>query len=96
MNVLSAANQKQVEQALVSEGFLTQDVLTAAKEKAEKDAKPFFASLVDEGKISNEVLTKVMAKVNHVPYVNLLDARIEPNELRLITKEISERYKAVP
>lgn len=96
MNVLSAANQKQVEQALVSDGFLTQSALDEAKTKAEKDAKPFFGMLIDDGKISNEALTKVMAKVNHVPYVNLLDARIEQEVLRLLPKDIAARYMAVP
>lgn len=96
MNVLSAANQKQVEQALVADGFLTQSALEDAKLKAGKEGKPFFGMLIEEGKISNEALTKVMAKVNHVPYVNLLDARIENEVLRLLPKDIAARYMAVP
>lgn len=96
MNVLSAANQKQVEQALVSDGFLTQSALEDAKLKAGKESRPFFGMLIEDGKISNEALTKVMAKVNHVPYVNLLDARIEQDVLRLLPKDIATRYMAVP
>lgn len=96
MNVLSAANQKQVEQTLVDDGFLTQADLDEAKVKAEKENKPFFEMLVHEGKVSNEALTKVMAKVNHVPYVNLLDARIDKDVLRLLPKDIANRYMAVP
>lgn len=96
MNVLSTANQKQVEQSLVSDGFLTQAKLEEAKRKAEKEAKPFFGMLLEDGSVSNEALTKVMAKVNHVPYVNLLDARIERDVLRLLPKDIAERYMAVP
>lgn len=96
MNVLSAANQKQVEQTLVDDGFLTQADLDEAKVKAEKDNKPFFEMLVQESKVSNEALTKVMAKVNHVPYVNLLDARIDKDVLRLLPKDIANRYMAVP
>ena len=96
MNIVSATSQKEVEQALVSEGFLTQDALGKAKVKAQKDSKPFFSALVEEGKVSNEVLTKVMAKVNHVPYVNLMDAQIERSVLRLLPKDVAERYMAVP
>lgn len=96
MSVLSAANQTQVEEALVAEGIIAQPDLDNLKDKAEKEAKPFFGMLVDEGKVTNEVLTKVMAKVNHVPYVNLLDAHIDREVLRLISKEIAERYMAVP
>lgn len=96
MNVLSSANQKQVEQTLVEDGFLTQEVLDNAKQKAEKEAKPFFGMLIEDDLISNEILTKVMAKVNHVPYVNLLDARIDRDILRLLPKDIANRYMAVP
>ncbi len=96
MSILSAANQKQVEQMLVAEGYVQQNELESIKEKAEKDAKPFFGMLVEEGKVSNEVLTKVTAKINHVPYVNLLDAHIDKEILRLISKEVAERYMAVP
>lgn len=96
MSILSAANQKQVEQMLVAEGYVQQNELDSIKAKAEKDSKPFFGMLVDEGKVSNEVLTKVTAKINHVPYVNLLDAHIDKEILRLISKEIAERYMAVP
>lgn len=96
MNVLSAASQKEVEQTLVKDGYLSQDALERAKKKAEKDAKPFFANLVEDGEVANEVLTKVMAKVNHVPYVNLTDARIDRQVLRLLPKDIAQRYMAVP
>ena len=96
MNILSAASQKEIEQALVSDGFLTTETLDRAREMAQKSSKPFFSSLVEDGKVSNEVLTKVMAKVNHVPYVNLLEARIEKDVLRLLPKDIAERYMAVP
>lgn len=96
MNVLSSAAQKQVEEALVTDGFITDAVIEEAKRRAVKEAKPFFGMLIEEGKISNEALTKVMAKVNHVPYVNLLDARIEKDVLRLLPKDIAARYMAVP
>ncbi len=96
MNVLSATSQKQVEQTLVSDGFLTQAKLDLARKKAEKEAKPFLGMLIEEGVVSNEALTKVMAKINHVPYVNLLEARIERDVLRLLSKDVAERYMAVP
>lgn len=96
MNVLSAASQKEVEQTLVKDGYISQSALERAKKKAEEDAKPFFASLVEGGEVPNEVLTKVMAKVNKVPYVNLTDARIDKQVLRLLPKDIAKRYMAVP
>ncbi|HET7673130.1 MAG TPA: ATPase, T2SS/T4P/T4SS family [Candidatus Saccharimonadales bacterium] len=95
-SVLSAANQKLVEETLVSEGYLTQEKLAGLKEKARSSSTPFFGFLVKEGHLPNEALTKVIARVNHVPYVNLMDARIDKRVLRLIPKEIAERYMAVP
>lgn len=95
-SVLSAANQKLVEENLVNEGYLTSQKLAELKEKARTSSTPFFGLLVKEGHLPNEALTKVIAKVNHIPYVNLLDARIDKRILRLLPKEIAERYMAVP
>lgn len=96
MSVLSAASQKQVEQGLISEGLIKADLLETIKSKAEKEKKPFFQLLVTEGHVSNEVLTKTIAKVNRIPYVNLQDARIDRGVLRLLSKDVAERYMAVP
>ncbi len=96
MGVLSAANQKLVEKSLVDEGFIEQALLDKIKVKAEKESEPFFGLLVSEGHVANEVLTKLIAKINKVPYVNLSDARIERQVLRLLPKDIAERYMAVP
>src|SRR3546814_14666473 len=37
-----------------------------------------------------------MAHVNKVPYVNLIDAQIDPKILDLLPQETAERYMAVP
>ena len=96
MSVLSATNQKQVEDYLVSEKYLTLAKLNELKTKAKDSSTPFFGLLVSEGHVPNEALTKAIAKVNHIPYVNLSDAKIEKEILRLLPKEIAQRYMAVP
>ena len=96
MSILSEANQKTIEETLVKEKQITLADLEHIKKSAETTNKPFFELLVTEGKVSNEYLTKVVAGINRVPYVNLLDARIERDVLRLLSKEIAERYMAVP
>lgn len=96
MSVLSASNQKQVEQELVSDGYLTAEKLTELKEKAKDSSEPFFTFMVSQGHLSNEALTKVIAKINHIPYVNLSEARIEKEVLRLLPKDLAARYMAVP
>ena len=96
MSVLSATNQKLVEESLISQGYISKENLAALKEKARSSSTPFFGFLVKEGHLPNEALTKVIAQVNHVPYVNLMEARIDRRVLRLIPKDIAERYMAVP
>ena len=96
MSVLSAANQKIVEENLIKGGYLTQEKLAELKTKAKTSSTPFFSLLIADGHVSNEALTKVIASINHIPYVNLTDARIDRKVLRLLPKEIAERYMAVP
>lgn len=96
MSVLSAANQKIVEENLVKNGYVTQEKLAELKTKAKTSAKPFFTLLIEDGHVSNEALTKVIAGINHIPYVNLTEAHIDKRVLRLLPKEIAERYMAVP
>jgi type IV pilus assembly protein PilB len=96
MSVLSAATQKQVEDSLVSKGLLTTDKLKELKAKAVSQNTPFFSLLVAEGQVSNEELTKTVAKINNVPYVNLSGVIIDPEVLALLPRDTAERYMAVP
>jgi type IV pilus assembly protein PilB len=96
MSVLSETNQKQIEDILVKEKQISYGDLQKIKTLAEKNNRPFIELLVSEGHISNEYLTKVIAEVNGVPYVNLLEARIDKDVLRLLSKDVAERFMAVP
>ncbi len=96
MSVLSAASQQQVEDDLVKEGVLDAAKLTDLKEKAEKSSSPVLGLLVSDGLVTNEQLTKSIAKIAKIPYVNLMTARVEPAILELLPQEIAERYMAVP
>ncbi len=96
MSVLSATTQKQVEAKLVTDGLISDEKLKEVTEKAKTDGKPLFAALVQEGFITNEALTKTIAAVTKMPYVNLLNAQIDANILALLPQEVAERYMAVP
>jgi type IV pilus assembly protein PilB len=96
MSVLSAATQKQVEDKLVSGGLLTADKLKDVKDKAKDENKPLFSIMVADGLVTNELLTKTIAEVTKVPYVNLTNVEIDPEILSLLPQEIAERYMAVP
>jgi type IV pilus assembly protein PilB len=96
MSVLLADTQKQVQDLLVRNGLLTQEELDNLRDKAQQDNEPLFSLLVNEGHISNEELTKLIAQATNVPYVNLVDAKVNPKVLGLLPQDIAERYMAVP
>lgn len=96
MSVLLASTQKLVEEDLVSRGLLKGDELDSLKKKAETLNKPLFAMLLTEGHISDEELTKSIAIATKVPYVNLMETKVNPQVLSLLPQDIAERYMAVP
>ena len=96
MSVLSPTTQKQVENSLVSNGLLTDQKLGELRTKSQKEQVPLFSLVVSDGKVSDEALTKTIAQVTRVPYVNLSNARIDTKTLELLSRDVAERYMAVP
>ncbi|QQS20352.1 Flp pilus assembly complex ATPase component TadA [Candidatus Saccharibacteria bacterium] len=96
MSVLSASAQTQVEDKLVEDGTLTRADLAELKTQSKDTGTPLFGLLVASGKVSNEELTKTIAHVAKIPYVNLLEAKIEAKVLEMLPHDIAERYMAVP
>jgi type IV pilus assembly protein PilB len=96
VNVLTPTTQQHVEDTLVEDGVISKEQLILIKEKAKQSNEPFFSLLVNEGHVSDEDLTKALATVSNVPYVNLSVARIEPKTLDLLSQDIAEHYMAVP
>ena len=96
MSVLSTTAQKQVEDTLVKEGILAQDKLDELKSEAEKQHTPLLSFFVANKHVSDEAMTKTIAHVTKVPYVNLSSAHIDPEVLELLPQETAERYMAVP
>lgn len=96
MGVLSEDNQESVKQELVKGGLVTDDKLHESEAKAREEKKPIFQYLIDSKTVPDEDLKRLMAKVLNVPYVNLMTAQIPNDTLKLLSKEIAERYMAVP
>lgn len=96
MSVLSATAQEQVEDTLVHNGLLTESALDELKKKAKQEGTPLLTLLVTDGHISDEDLTKTMAHVAKVPYVNLSNTHVPPEVLDLLPQDLAERYMAVP
>ncbi|PID32195.1 type II secretion system protein E [Candidatus Saccharibacteria bacterium] len=96
MSVLSAKSQEEVEARLVADGLVPEDKFKQAKKQAKEQGTPLFGYLVQEKLVTNELLTKTIAAVTKVPYVNLTSALIDPAVLALLPQEVAERYMAVP
>lgn len=96
MSVLSEDVLKQVEKSLIAKQLLKPDLAKRLRQKATTQGAPFLQLLVSEGGISNEMLTKNIANVTNVPYVNLSNAKISPEILDLLPFEIAELYMSVP
>lgn len=96
MSVLSEKTQQQVEEKLVESKLISSEKLAEVKKKSETTNTPLFTTLVHDGFVTNEDLTKTIALITHVPYVNLSGAIIDPEVLSLLPRETAERYMAVP
>ena len=96
MSVLSEEVQNKVEAALVDRKLLKPDDAKRLRQKSKDQSTPFLQLLVSEGGISNEVLTKTIANVTNVPYVNLSNAKVDSDILALLPQETAELYMAVP
>lgn len=88
--------QKLVEEDLVSRSVIDRGLLVSLRKKSETTGEPFIGLLITEGHVPEEDLTKSIATVTKVPYVDLSDARVNPKTLSLLPQEVAERYMAVP
>ena len=96
MSILTDENQKKLEALLVKEGLVKKAQLVKYHDQAVQAGKPLFGMLVDEKVISNEELTKAIATVSGVPYVNLSVAQVDVHVLDLLPRDVAERFMAVP
>jgi type IV pilus assembly protein PilB len=97
LSILTDENQKKLEALLVSEGLVKEDLLNQYRKQASAiGGKPLFALLAENKVVGNEDLTRLIAQVSGVPYVDLTDALIEQPVLDLLPRDISEHFMAVP
>ncbi len=96
MAVLTEELQTKLEQLLIEQKVLTEEQLNKHREAAKTSGSPLFGELVQTGAVDNEILTSLIAKVSSVPYVNLTETTIDAQVLGLLSKDLAERYMAVP
>ena len=96
MSILTDDNQKKLEALLVSEKLIKAGDLEKFRKQAQTAGKPLFSLLAEEKVISNEALTRCIAQISGVPYVDLSDAVIDQSVLDLLPRDAAERFMAVP
>ena len=96
MSLLSNISQSQLEQSLIDDNILNFEQIEKLKNDS-KDQKVSLISLLIKNKvITNEQLTKYIAKINKLPYVNLQQVRVNQKLLDYIPQDLAEHYMAVP
>ncbi|MGB3024064.1 MAG: ATPase, T2SS/T4P/T4SS family [Candidatus Saccharimonadales bacterium] len=93
---LTDNNQTRIEDELINDKLLTHDDIQRYRVEAKKQQKPLLEFLVSSKIITTEQLTKATATTTGVPYVNLSNVQIEQKVLALISRDVSERFMAVP
>ncbi|MBP7017946.1 Flp pilus assembly complex ATPase component TadA [Candidatus Saccharibacteria bacterium] len=96
MSMLSAESRTKVAEYLVSSLNIDKNLVESAHKLSKDSGKTFLQYLVDENIISSEQLAQAVAKVGNIPYVNLSEAVIDEKVLDFLSKDIAERYMAVP
>lgn len=96
MSVLSEENQKKLEDLLISDKLLTVDSVADLKKKASDVHIPFLSYLLQNEHITGEQFTKVTAQVLNIPYVNLVASKVNPGMLNLLSRDVAQRFMAVP
>lgn len=96
MPVITETVQQQIQDQLISSKVLTKAQLETYLAEAKAQNVPLLTLLVDKKYVNPEQLTKATATVCNIPYVNLSTAQINQNVLGLLSKDIAERYMAVP
>ena len=96
MAVMMGDMQDKLTKLLLDEGLITRKRLDEATKEAEESGQPLLTILTKESAIDNELLTRAIAHVSGVPYVNLTNTIVDQDILALLPSDIAERFMAVP
>lgn len=96
MALLTGDTQDKLLDLLVDEGLVDKNLLKDLKAKSDKSKTPVIGLLTEQNIVDEELMTHAIAQVSGVPYVNLSNSVIEQSVLKLLPKEIAERFMSVP
>lgn len=93
---LKKAPKKRIGEILIDEGFLNLKDLEKALEVQKKEGGLIGGILVKLGFVSEENMVLALSKQLSIPYIGLGSYHINRNALKLIPKEVAERYTLFP
>jgi type IV pilus assembly protein PilB len=96
MNILSPDSQTKVEDRLVADGIISKKDLKNLKDDAHAANEPLISYLLQKKLITDEELTRSLAEVGNVPYVNLMSVHIDPKIFSFLPQDVAQQYMAVP
>lgn len=96
MALLTGDTQDKLLELLINEGLVSAETLNDVRLASDKTKTPIIGLLTDQKIIDEELMTHAIAQVSGVPYTNLSNSVIEQPVLKLLPKEIAERFMAVP
>lgn len=96
MPVLTEEIQVELEKLLVEEKVLSAAQIEEHRKAAKTSGTPLFSELVQSSAVTDEALTRLIAKVSNLPYVDLSNVNIDQDVLMLLPQDVAERYMAVP
>lgn len=96
MAALTDSLQQKIEALFIQDKTMTADAIEEYRAKAKASGAPLMTELLQNKAITNEDLTRGIATVSGVPYVDLTDTYVNQGVLSLLPKEVAERYMTVP
>src|SRR5689334_15262042 len=81
---------------LVRENLITVQALRKAQEESQKSGARIGTALIKTGAIEESKLTDFLSKQYGVPAINLKDFDIDPEIIKLVSKEVAEKHLVIP
>ena len=81
---------------LVRENLISVQQLRKAQEEQQKSGARIGTALIKTGAIEESKLTDFLSKQYGVPAINLKDFDIDPEIIRLVSKEVAEKHLVIP
>src|SRR3954465_324069 len=81
---------------LVRENLISVQQLRKAQEQQQKDGTRIGTALIKTGAIEESKLTDFLSKQYGVPAINLKDFDVDPEIIKLVSKEVAEKHLVIP